>query len=134
IPNFFYWAMKGIPLPITGTGEETRDWTYVDDIITGLLTMGIEEKAVGEAINLGSGKEHKVIEMANIINKLTGNKAGIKHVERRNWDAKSRLCSSIEKAKELLGYQPKTSFEEGLKKVHDWFRENWENIEKSADF
>ena len=134
IPNFFYWAMKGLPLPITGTGEETRDWTYVDDIINGLLSMGIEEKAIGEAINLGSGKEHKVIEMANIINKLTGNKAGIKYVERRNWDVKKRLCSSIEKAKRILGYEPKTSFEEGLEKVHKWFEENWENIKKSAKF
>jgi len=134
IPNFFYWAMKGLPLPITGTGEETRDWTYVDDIINGLLSMGIEEKAIGEAINLGSGKEHKVIEMANIINKLTGNKAGIKYVERRNWDVKKRLCSSIEKAKRILGYEPKTSFEEGLEKVHKWFEENWENIKNNAKF
>jgi len=134
IPNFFYWAMKGLPLPITGTGEETRDWTYVDDIINGLLSMGIEEKAIGEAINLGSGKEHKVIEMANIINKLTGNKAGIKYVERRKWDVKKRLCSSIEKAKRILGYEPKTSFEEGLEKVHKWFEENWENIKNNAKF
>ena len=43
-------------------GTETRDWTYVDDIIDGLLAMGINEEAVGEAINLGSGKEHKVID------------------------------------------------------------------------
>jgi len=134
IPNFFYWAMKGLPLPITGTGEETRDWTYVDDIVNGLLAMGIEEKAIGEAINLGSGKEHKVIEMAKLINELTGNKAGIKFVKRRDWDVKTRLCSSINKAKELLGYEPKTSFEDGLKKVHEWFKENWENIEKSAEF
>ncbi len=64
IPNFFYWAMQGKPLPITGDGSETRDWTYVDDIINGLLAMGIREEAIGEAINLGSGKETKVIDMA----------------------------------------------------------------------
>jgi len=116
IPNFFYWAMNGLPLPITGDGTETRDWTYVDDIINGLLAMGVKEEAVGEAINLGSGKEHKVIELANIVNELTGNKAGIKYVERRNWDVKRRLLSSIEKAKRILGYEPKTEFEEGLKK------------------
>ena len=72
--------------------------------------------------------------MANIINKLTGNKAGIKYVERRNWDVKKRLCSSIEKAKRILGYEPKTSFEEGLEKVHKWFEENWENIKNNAKF
>jgi nucleoside-diphosphate-sugar epimerase len=134
IPNFFYWAMNGQPLPITGDGTETRDWTYVDDIIKGLLAMGIKEKAIGEAINLGSGKEHKVIELANIVNKLTDNEAGVIYVQRREWDVKKRLLSSIEKAKKLLGYKPEMEFENGLKKVHEWFIENWKNIKKSAEF
>jgi len=72
IPNFFYWAMKRQALPITGDGTETRDWTYVDDIISGLLAMGIKEEAIGEAFNLGSAKEHRVIDMANMVNKLSG--------------------------------------------------------------
>lgn len=134
IPNFFYWAMKGQALPITGDGTETRDWTYVDDIINGLLMMGIREEAIGEAINLGSGKEHRVIDMANIVNKLTGNEAGVVYVERRDWDAKHRLLSSIEKAKRLLDYRPQVEFEVGLKKVHEWLVENYEKIEACANF
>lgn len=134
IPNFFYWAMNGQALPITGDGTETRDWTYVDDIINGLLAMGIKEEAIGEAINLGSGKEHRVIELANIVNKLTDNEAGVIYVERREWDVKKRLLSSIEKAKKILDYKPKMEFENGLKKVHEWFIENWESINKSAEF
>ena len=134
IPNFFYWAMNKQALPITGDGTETRDWTYVDDIINGLLAMGIKEEAVGEAINLGSGNEHRVIDLANLVNELTGNEAGVLYVERRDWDVKHRLLSSIEKAKRILGYKPQTEFEDGLKKVHEWFLENWENIEKSAEF
>ena len=134
IPNFFYWAMKGQALPITGDGTETRDWTYVDDIIDGLLAMGIKEEAVGEAINLGSGKEHRVIDMANMVNELVGNEAGIKYVERRDWDVKTRLLSSIEKARRLLDYKPQTEFEEGLRRVHGWFTENRGDIDKSAEF
>jgi len=134
IPNFFYWAMNGQPLPITGDGTETRDWTYVDDIVNGLLAMGIREEAIGEAINLGSGKEHKVIDMANMVNEITGNKAGVIFTERRDWDAKHRLLSSIEKAKKLLGYKPQTEFETGLRKVHEWLVENWENIKRDAEF
>lgn len=134
IPNFFYWAMNGLPLPITGTGEETRDWTYVGDIVNGLLAMAYYEEAIGESINLGSGKEHKVIELAKIVNELTGNEAGIVYKERRNWDKKTRLLSSIKKARKLLHYEPKMEFEEGLKKVHEWFVNNWENIKKSAEF
>ena len=60
--------------------------------------------------------------------------AGIRYVERRNWDAKTRLLSSIEKAKKLLDCKPQMEFEDGLKKVHEWFVENWEDIDKNAEF
>jgi UDP-glucose 4-epimerase len=134
IPNFFYWAMNGQALPITGDGTETRDWTYVDDIIKGLLSMGIREEAVGEAFNLGSGTEHQVAELANTVNRLTNNRAAVTYTDRRNWDVKTHLRSSIDKARKLLDYQPQTKFEDGLKKVHEWFAENWENIKRDAEF
>jgi nucleoside-diphosphate-sugar epimerase len=134
IPNFFYWSMNGQALPITGNGNETRDWTFVEDIVNGLLSMGVVEEAVGEAINLGSGIDHKVGDMAQIVNKLTGNKAGIKYTERRNWDAKTCLLSSIDKAKDILNYKPKMGFEDGLERTHQWFVDNWENIQESAEF
>ena len=79
-------------------------------------------------------KPKVTVGMANMVNELTGNEAGIKYVERRDWDVKHRLLSSIEKAKRLLGYKPQTEFEDGLKKVHEWFDENWENVKKSAEF
>ena len=134
IPNFFCWAMKGQPLPITGDGTETRDWTYVGDIVAGLLAMGIKEKAIGEAFNLGAGKEQRVIDMANSILELTGSTAGIVYTERRDWDKKTHLLSCITKGQEMIGYQPNMSFHDGLKETHRWFVENWENIEKSAEF
>ncbi len=134
IPNFFYWSMTKQALPITGDGSETRDWTFVEDIVDGLLAMGIKEEAIGEAINLGSGAETRVIDMANMVNELTGNEEGIAYAARRNWDAKTQLLSSIDKAKEILGYQPKVTFKEGLRRTHEWFLNNWENIEESAEF
>jgi len=134
IPNFMYWAMNGQALPITGNGTETRDWTYVNDIIQGLTKMGVVEEAIGESINLGSGKDHQVIDMANKVNELCENKAGIEFKERRNWDAKNKLLSSIDKAKRILKYKPTVEFEQGLENTHEWFVENWENIQKSAEF
>ncbi|MGA2308595.1 MAG: NAD-dependent epimerase/dehydratase family protein [Candidatus Bathyarchaeia archaeon] len=134
IPNFFFWAMNKQPLPITGTGEETRDFTYVSDIVDGLLVMASCEEAVGEAINLGTGKEIRIRDLATWVNELTKNDAGTVFKERRNWDKKTRLLASIDKARKTLGYEPKTEFREGLKRVHQWFVENWENIRKSADF
>ena len=134
IPNFMYWAMNKQPLPITGDGSETRDWTFVGDIVNGLLAMGVEEKAIGQAINLGSSREHRVVDMANMVNELTGNEAGIKFVDRRDWDVKKRLLSSTDKARAILGYEPQTAFEDGLELTHAWFLEHWEDIRNSAEF
>ena len=134
IPNFFYWAMKGQALPITGDGTETRDWTYVGDIVNGLLAMGVKEEAIGEAFNLGASKEQRVIDMANSVNKLTKNNAGIIFKERRDWDVKTHLLSCITKAERILGYKPQMKFERGLKETHRWFVENWDMIERSAEF
>jgi len=134
IPNFFYWAMKGQALPITGKGTETRDWTYVGDIVNGLLAMGVRKEAIGEAFNLGASTEQRVIDMANTVNKLTGNAAGIKFTQRRDWDVKTRLLSCITKAENKLGYKPTMKFEDGLKETHQWFVDNWDTIEKSAEF
>ena len=134
IPNFIYWAMKGLPLPITGTGEETRDFTYVGDLVDGLLRAGYFESAIGQSFNLASGREVKIMELANMVNKLTGNDAGVRFVSRRKWDTKRRLLASIELAKKLIGYEPKMQFEEGLKITIQWFRDNWQKIEASTEF
>jgi nucleoside-diphosphate-sugar epimerase len=134
IPNFIWWAMHGQPLPITGTGEETRDFTYVEDIVDGTLRMGVVEEAVGEAINLASGTETKIIDLANWINEITGNKAGIIFKPRRDWDKAIRRRASIEKAKKILGYEPKTDMKTGLRKVYEWIKENMDKIEKVVKF
>jgi len=134
IPNFIYWTMKGLSLPITGTGEETRDFTYVGDLVDGLLRAGYFESAIGQSFNLASGREVKIIDLANMVNELTGNEAGVRFVSRRKWDTKKRLWASIELAKELIGYEPQMPFEEGLKRTVQWFRDNWEKIEASAEF
>jgi UDP-glucose 4-epimerase len=133
IPNFFYWAMLQRPLPITGTGDETRDFTYVGDIVKSLLAMAYSEKAIGEAINIGSGKEVRIRDLAEWVNYLTGNKSGIVFKERRDWDKKPRLLASIEKARRILDYEPRMEFSDGLKRVHSWFIENWDLIRQSSD-
>jgi len=134
IPNFVYWAMKGQPLPITGTGEETRDFTYVGDIVDGLLRAGTMESAVGQEFNLASGAETRIIDLAHMINEAVQNPAGIQFAERRKWDTKSRLLASIERAHELIGYDPSTPFEVGLGRTIEWFRSHWEHIEAAARF
>ena len=134
IPNFIYWALQGKSLPITGTGEETRDFTYVGDIVDGLLRAGCFEQAIGQEFNLASGVETKIIDLAHMINEIIDNKAGIIFTERRKWDTKDRLLASVDKAREMINYTPRTPFNEGLTHTIDWFKQNWDKIEASASF
>lgn len=134
IPNFIYWALHKKALPIMGTGEETRDFTFVDDIVEGILRAGVTQEAVGEAINLASETETKIIDLANLINRLLGSSNGIEFVKRRNWDRIIRRRASIGKAKKVLGYNPQTNIKTGVQKTIDWFLENRDKIEASARF
>lgn len=134
IPNFIYKALHNEPLPIMGTGEETRDFTFVEDIVDGTLRLGVVPEAVGDAFNLASEKETKIIDIANLINEITGNDKGVKYVARRDWDKIIRRRASIEKANKVLGYQPGTDTTSGIKKVYDWIVENIDNIERDTKF
>jgi len=116
IPNFIYWALQGQSLPITGTGQETRDFTYVGDIVDGLLRAGYYEAAVGQEFNLASGVETRIIDLAKMINVQTGNPAGLRFTPRRRWDTKTRLWASVERAPVA------------------WFREHWELIRQAVRF
>jgi UDP-glucose 4-epimerase len=134
IPNFIYLAMQGLPLPITGTGEETRDFTFVGDIVDGLLRAGFFDAAVGQEFNLASGYETRIIDLAEMINSQVGNQAGITFTARRKWDTKPRLLASVDRAKSLIGYQPNTPFADGLKHTIAWFQDNWDLIAAAARF
>lgn len=134
IPNFIYWANRKEALPITGDGKETRDFTYVGDLVDGLLRAGYYDSAVGQEFNLASGAETRIIDLANMVNEALRNEAGIKYAEKRKWDTKKRLLASIERAKKVIGYEPRTDFKQGLGKTIEWMKENWNNIEQSASF
>jgi nucleoside-diphosphate-sugar epimerase len=105
-------------------------FTFVEDIVDGTLRMGVVKEAVGEAVNLASETETRVIDLANWINELAGNDAGIVFKPRRDWDKVVKRRASIEKARRLLGYKPKTDMKTGLNKTYEWVRENQEHIER----
>lgn len=134
IPNFIFWALNGASLPITGNGEETRDFTYVLDLVQGLVKAGYEEKAVGENFNLASGREIKIKDLVKMVNLSTKNEAEIVYSERRKWDTKPRLLASIKKAEELIDYKPIIDFSEGFEKNIEWFADNWDTIIEASDF
>jgi nucleoside-diphosphate-sugar epimerase len=134
IPNFVYWSMLEKSLPLTGTGNETRDFTYVLDLVQGLIKAAFYEDAIGQAFNLASGKETKIKNMISMVNDATGNSTPITQFPPRKWDTKKRLLASIELAGNLIDYKPIISFEDGLKANMEWFKLNWDKIQNVADF
>tara|TARA_B100000029_G_scaffold512162_1_gene608088 strand:- start:711 stop:1835 length:1125 start_codon:yes stop_codon:yes gene_type:complete len=134
IPNFIYWSLRDRPLPITGTGEETRDFTYVLDLVQGLIKSAYYDEAVGNNFNLAAGKERPIYEVADLVNRLTGNKTPHVFKKQRKWDTKPRMWASINKAQELIDYQPKTDLETGIEENIKWFQLYWNEILNSSDF
>jgi UDP-glucose 4-epimerase len=134
IPNFIYWALQNKPLPITGTGEATRDFTYVLDLVQGLVKGAYNPKAIGENFNLASASEMSILHMVETVKRLTGSASKIDFKPTRKWDTKMRLLASVEKANNLIGYKPATDFEQGLSTTISWFQDNWDLITRLADF
>lgn len=134
IPNFVYWAMLRMSVPITGDGSETRDFTSVYDLVQGLVKAGYYEAAIGENFNLAAGREIKIKDMMQAVNTICENRAAPNFMPRRKWDTKPRLLASIEKANRLIDYKPIETFEGTLQKNMEWFSENWELIQIQADF
>ena len=115
-------VLSNMPPIIYGDGEQTRDYTYIDDIVDAYDII-LNNKPIREPINFGTGKEIKIIDLANEIIELCGKKGNIKpvHVEPRPGEVQ-RLIANISKAKELLGWKPNYTIEEGLKKFIDWYK------------
>ena len=134
IPNFTWGALHGQPLIITGTGKETRDFTFVDDIVDGTMRLGVMVEAIGDAFNLASGVETDILSVAHMVNAITENEEGIRFADKRDWDKITRRRASIEKAKSILGYNPQTKIQDGIRVVYDWIVANQVNIERDARF
>lgn len=108
-----------------GNTSPTRDLTYVDDTVEGFVKIATSAAAVGEVINIGSGQEISVGDLANKIAGLTGKNVQMVKDERRLRPEKSeveRLWADNRKAKELIGWESKVSLEEGLKRTINWVK------------
>ena len=133
IPNFIYWAMTGQPLPITGTGEETRDFIFVDDMVDGLVRCGTTPEAAGQAINLGTGVQTRIIDLAHKVLALTGSSSPIVYKPRRDWDHSKTRQADNSKAREVIGLDPQVRMEAGLEATVAWFEDHMDDIRPVAE-
>jgi len=106
---------------ITGDGEQTRDFTYVANIVDGVLLAAKAPKASGEVINVATGRQISINELARTLGNVIGNTKPPVHMDSRAGDVRHSLAD-ISKARTLLGYAPTVDLEEGLRKTVDWYR------------
>jgi UDP-glucose 4-epimerase len=114
IPNFLRQAALNGTLVVHGDGNQTRDYVYVDDVINAMITAATAQKIDQEIINLGSGSETTIRELVRLVVEVTGGRPEVVY-NPRNDRGPSRMCADLTLARELLGYQPKTSLEDGLR-------------------
>jgi UDP-glucuronate 4-epimerase len=116
----------GKPLPIFGDGETGRDYTYVDDIVAGVLraldyNFSSTSGPPFEICNLGNSQPVKLLELVRMLERATGKKAIVQREAPQQGDV-PLTWADISKAGKLLGYRPQTTLEEGLKKFVAWYR------------
>jgi len=107
------------------SGDQTRDFVYIDDVIDAYLRAAFSSSAIGEVINIGSGTEYRIRDIAEIILQKMGNpiRLIIGAIKKRQGEADHFFCSN-KKAHDVLGWSPKTGINEGLDKTIAWFRDS----------
>lgn len=127
-PTFIYRALKGMPLLVENGGIATRDFIYVEDIVEGLLRCATRGQP-GQVYNLASGEETSILDLAHLINTLTGNVTPIQLQPARDWDSSGKRFGSTVKAKKALRFEARINLRQGLTRTVSWTRENLGLIE-----
>jgi UDP-glucose 4-epimerase len=123
VSKFFESAMNGESPKIHGDGEQTRDFTYIDDVVEATLLAGISPKADGQVYNVGTGREVTVNQLARTIIEITGAKVEPAYVDRRDIDNIRRRVVNIEKIRRELRWLPTFTIEQGLRRTYQWLKE-----------
>ncbi len=130
IPSFIWKSLQKEALPVDNGGKTSRDFIFVDDLVTGLAACATKG-APGEAYNLASGIETTIGDLALIINSITSNSTPVEMRPARDWDRSGRRFGSTEKAAKELGFSANTTLSSGLKITIDWTKDNADFIQRS---
>ena len=120
--KFIAAVLLGREIEIYGTGEQTRDFTFIDDAVEANLQAFLDGKE-GEVYNVGGGSRIKLIEAIRIIEEISGKRANLKYKEPQRGDAK-HTYADVAKAKRDFGHSPKFDIHQGLERHYEWLREN----------
>jgi nucleoside-diphosphate-sugar epimerase len=124
IPRFILWGLRVQPLQVHGTGTQSRDFTYIDNVVSANLLAARADAAVvsGKSYNIGCGSRTSLLEIVGLLERWFGRPLKRKHSAGRVGDVPHTLAD-IGAAKADLGYQPLVEFEDGLRRTFDYFRD-----------
>lgn len=120
VPNFISQALKGEPMTVYGDGSQTRSFCYVADLVEGIYRLSQTDYHL--PVNLGNPVEYTILEFAQVIRNLTGSRSEIVFCEFLTPDDPKQRCPDISLARELLGWEPQVSLEEGLRRTIEDFQ------------
>jgi nucleoside-diphosphate-sugar epimerase len=123
ISRFVEAALRGIRPIIYGDGEQSRDFTYVDNVVEANLLACLADDVGGMVFNVGTGQRHTLNDLLRSLSAIVGHQLEPEYANARVGDVRHSQAG-IEKAKRFLGFEPRVSFQEGLERTVDWFRKS----------
>ena len=114
VPHFLKQALRGGSLVVHGDGGQTRDYVFVDDVVSAMVAAATAPNINGLTINVGSGKETSIRELVKVVQEVTGNESELLFNSNTS-SGVSRLCADLSLAKEKLSYRPSIKLEDGLR-------------------
>ena len=119
--KFIHNALSGLPLSVFGDGEQTRDYTFIEDAISATILAALHPKAIGDVFNIGTSIETSVNKLVSYIAEVVPT-AKIVHVPERDIDNIRRRALSISKISQKLGWTPKTTIAQGVRQTIEWYK------------
>lgn len=130
VAQFIRQALRGEPLTVHAKGEQTRCFTFVADTVDGIVRSSAVKEAEGQVFNIGNSREVTIRQLAELIKKLAGSSSPVQFIPYSDYYGQSyedtpRRVPSVKKAKDILGFDARTSLEDGLEKTIAWCKENY---------
>ena len=121
IPKFILWALRDAPVEVHGDGRQSRDFTYIDNVVDANVLAATAPKASGESFNVGCGDRVSLLDIIARLERMLGKRIERRHTPARAGDVPHTLAD-VGKAQRLLGYVPAVGFDEGLRRTVDYFK------------
>jgi UDP-glucose 4-epimerase len=122
VRNFVEWAIRDQPIEIHGDGTQIRAWCYIDDMVDGLLLAATDQRAIGEAFNIGNRRSAEtILGLANTVVRVLASNSPITFLPAPSADVELRI-PSVDKAKQILGFEAKVDLEEGIRRTAEHYR------------